>query len=153
MKFMSSLTKMLNAINTKDRAYYDQLPEEEQKKFAAYLAMRWASCSNGDADLVEYWLRATNQMANIGLFELHRHPKLQWLLVTVASPGISTRHEWIKGPSRSKNIPFAKTLEKLYPTMKHDEIQLMAKMHTKSSVRTLLREHGWQEDEIKRELK
>jgi hypothetical protein len=43
-------------FDQKDRAFYDSLTEEERKKFAPFLMIRWGSSVGGNADLQSYYL-------------------------------------------------------------------------------------------------
>ena len=91
-----SLTDQLNSLNRKNRNFYDNLDDEGKKKFSAYLMMKYGANVEGPVDLQEWYLRATNEYVNINFFELNKHPKLQWLLLTTISPNFGNqRHYWL----------------------------------------------------------
>lgn len=149
-----SINNEMAQLDTKNRAFYDELNEEERKKFATYLMLRYAASVEGGADLQEWYLRVTNERVNQNFFDLNKHPKLQWLLCTSVSPGMGRqRHYWQaskkKEGSNSKAIKF---LTKLYPQMKSDEIELLAELNDVKEIKELARAMGIPDSEIKKEL-
>ena len=145
------LNRVLGAMDRKQKGFYDSLTDEEKKAFSAFLMNRYASSVKGDSALQEWWLIATNKRVNTNFFDLSKHPKLQWLLLTTASPGMGTAyHEWI--PHKKKdavNNKILKTLKKLYPFAKQDELELMASINTKADIKTHLENMGYDKKEIK----
>ena len=150
-----SINNEMAQLDTKNRGFYDELTDEERKKFATYLMLRYAASVEGGADLQEWYLRATNERVNLNFFELGKHPKLQWLLCTTVSPDMGRqRHYWQaskkkEGTGNSKSIKF---LTKLYPHMKQDEIELLANMSDLKEIKALAKDMGMQDNEIKKEL-
>jgi hypothetical protein len=145
------LNRVLSAMDRKERDFYDSLTDEEKKAFSAFLMNRYASSVKGDPALQEWWLIATNKRVNTHFFDLAKHPKLQWLLLTTASPGLGTAfHEWIanKKKDTSKN-KIDKALKHLYPNAKPDEIEMLAKVNTKADVKKYLENLGYDEKQIK----
>jgi hypothetical protein len=150
-----SINNEMAQLDTKNRGFYDELTEEERKKFATYLMLRYAASVEGNADLQEWYLRATNERVNLNFFELGKHPKLQWLLCTTVSPDMGRqRHYWQaskkkEGTGNSKSIKF---LTKLYPHMKQDEIGLLAELNDVKELKALAKSMGMPDNEIKKEL-
>ena len=145
------LNKVLSAMDRKQRDFYDNLSDEEKKAFSAFLLNRYASSVKGETALQEWWLLATNKRVNTNFFDLSKHPKLQWLLLTTASPGMGTAfHEWIshkkKDGAKSK---IDKAMKHLYPNAKPDEIEMLSKINTKAEVKKYLENLGYDEKQIK----
>jgi hypothetical protein len=91
-----SIQNEMTQFDRKNRGFYDELTVEERKKFSNYLMIRWGSAVQGNRDLQEFYLIATNERLNKKFFDINRHPKLQWLCATTVSPGLGThRHPWI----------------------------------------------------------
>ena len=134
----------MRCLDSKVRDFYDSLTEEERKKFSNYLMIRWGSSVIGPSELQEYYLIATNERLNKHFFELSKHPKLQWLLVTTISPGMGNhRHQWIPPKKKEKgDNEIKKALLDLYPTMKADEIDMLSKMITKKELKELMKDLG-----------
>jgi hypothetical protein len=149
-----SINNEMAQLDTKNRAFYDELNEEERKKFATYLMLRYAASVEGNADLQEWYLRVTNERVNQNFFDLSKHPKLQWLLCTSVSPGMGRqRHYWQASKKKEgSNTKITKFLTKLYPHMKSDEIELLAEINDLKEVKELARSMGMADSEIKKEL-
>ena len=151
------LTKILQAIDMKDKGFYDRLSEEEKKAFNPFVLTRYASNSDGSPELCEWWLRATNIRVNKNYFDLYKHPKLQWLSLTTASPGMGTTfHRWIphkkKDTKNTASNKILKTLRILYPAAKEDEIELLASINTKAEIKAHLKDLGYDDKQIKEML-
>lgn len=149
-----SINNEMAQLDTKNRAFYDELTDEERKKFATYLMLKYAANVDGSADIQEWYLRVTNERINQNFFDIGRHPKLQWLCCTTVSPAMGRqRHYWQaskkKEGSNSKSVKF---LTKLYPYMKQDEIELLAAINDTKALKELAKAAGLPDNEIKKEL-
>ena len=141
------------AFDRKDRAYYDKFTDEEKKKFSTYLMLRYGASVAGSSDLQAYYLMATNERVNKNFFDLNKHPKLQWLLCTSVSPAMGKQHHyWQATKKKEGNNKAQKFLAKLYPTLKQDEIDLLATINDKRDIERLARELGLDDKQIKAEL-
>ena len=134
----------MTQFDRKNRQFYDDLTDEERKKFSNYLMIRWGSSVQGSRDLQEFYVIATNERLNKHFFAVNRHPRLQWLMATSVSPGMGThRHQWIapkKKDAGSNEVK--KQLMELYPNMKQADIEVLAALTTKQELKQHLREHG-----------
>jgi hypothetical protein len=143
-------------FDTKNREFFNDLTEEEKKKFSPFLMIRWGSCVDGDADMQAYYLISTNERLNKNFFDISgtQHKNFQWLLATTVSPGMGKmRHTWIKQKKReTSNSKAEKLLRELYPHYKDDEIQLLAELNDKSDIKQLARDFGWDDKRIKEYL-
>lgn len=139
-----NIVNEMRCLDLKDRQFYDSLTDEERKKFSLYLMIRWGSAVEGLSDLQEFYLVAVNQRLNKHFFAINRHPKLQWLCATAASPGMGPqRHVWIAASGKTtKNADRRRTLSKLFPTMKADEIDLLAEINDQNTVDQYVRDRG-----------
>jgi hypothetical protein len=131
-------------FDRKNRNFYNELTDEERKKFSNYLMIRWGSAVQGSKDLQEFYLISCNEQFNKHFFAINRHPRLQWLCATTVSPGMGThKHQWIapkkKEPGESS---IKKQLAELYPNMKADEIEVMSRINTKKDLDTYLKQLG-----------
>ena len=141
------------AFDRKDRAYYDKFTDEQRKSFSTYLMLKYGANVSGNADMQAYYLMATNERVKKNFFDLGKHPKLQWLACTSVSPGMGNQfHYWLKGQKKEGDNKSQKFLAKLYPNMKSDEIELMAKINDKRDIADLARSLGYDDKSIKSEL-
>jgi hypothetical protein len=138
------ITNEMKQFDVKNRDFYDELTDEEKKKFSTFLMIRWGSSVSGSGDLQTVYLEYCNDNLNKHFFALHKHPKLQWLMATAVSPGLGPqRHNWIatkkkEGPSATHK----KVLAEIYPNMKEDELDLMTTLNSKKEVDAYLIESG-----------
>ena len=146
----------MRAFDGKDREFYDSLTDEEKKKFAPFLMIRWGASVEGGADLQAYYLMSVNERLNKHFFDVSgtQHKKLQWLLATTVSPGMGThRHTWLAAKKREGgNNKAEKFLRELYPHAKTDDIALMARLNDKKDLKELACAHGWDDKRIKEYL-
>jgi len=102
--------KVLEALDNKDYGFYDRLTEEQQKKFVPYVILHWMSSIKANGMLGAYYVMSTDANANKYMFNerVQQHPKLQWLMLVAASPGMGKQfHQWI--PHLSDKIGQLKT--------------------------------------------
>ena len=134
----------MSVFDRKDRNFYNSLTDEERKKFSNYLMIRWGSSVQGSAELQNYYLQSCNHYFNKHFFDINKHPKLQWLCATAVSPGLGTqRHQWIAPKKKEAGASgIKKQLAELFPTLKDDEIELMAKINTKKDIDAYIKASG-----------
>jgi hypothetical protein len=92
------LFEALSALDRKDYGYIDKLTEEQQKKFVPYMMTHWMSTVKASGDIQGYYVMSTEYNANKHLFNeyVQKHPKLQWMMLCAASPGLGKQfHQWI----------------------------------------------------------
>jgi hypothetical protein len=134
----------MQQFDRKNRGFYDDLTDEERKKFSNYLMIRWGSAVRGSRELQEFYVIATNERLNRHFFSVNRHPRLQWLMATAVSPDLGAQdHVWIapkKKETGSNEV--RKILLDLYPAMKISDIETLAALVDRKSLKEHLREHG-----------
>ena len=139
-----SIQNEMMQFDRKNRRFYDELTDEERKKFSNYLMIRWGSAVQGSRDLQEFYLISCNERLNKHFFAINRHPRLQWLCATTVSPGLgSHKHSWIAPKKKEGNASaLRKQLAELFPKMKNDELDVMCAVTTKKELDAYLREMG-----------
>jgi len=139
-----NIANEMRQFDRKNREFYDNLTDEERKKFSNYLMIRWGSSIQGSTELQNYYLQSSNHYVNKQFFNINRHPKLQWLCATAVSPGLGTqRHQWIAPKKKEAGASgVRKQIAELYPHLKDDEIELMAKINTKKDIDAYLKQLG-----------
>ena len=136
-----SITNEMTQFDRKNRAFYDELTDEEKKKFSNFLMIRYGSSVQGNTMEQAVYLLSCNENLNKHFFAINRHPKLQWLCATAVSPDWGTkRHNWIAPKKKEAGgSSIKKQLAELFPNMKLDEIELMAELNTKKDVDAYLK--------------
>jgi hypothetical protein len=141
-----SIGNEMAQFDSKNRQFFDELTDEERKKFSPFLMIRYGSSVSGNRDLQEFYLIATNERLNKKFFAVNtaQHKKLQWLMATTVSPGLGNfRHNWIAPKKKEPGAgSMRKQLMELFPHLKDDEIDLLAQITTKKEIDTYLRELG-----------
>ena len=131
------LFEALTAIDKKDYSYYDKLTAEQQKKFIPFMMLHWLSAVKANSDIQSYYLQSTEYHANKYLFNenVQKHPKLQWLLLCAAAPGLGKQfHQWIPHikdrVSKLRESPKQKEVKeyfkKIYPSYSDSDIGLLS---------------------------
>jgi len=141
-----SIGNEMAQFDSKNRLFFDELTDEERKKFSPFLMIRYGSSVSGSQDLQEFYLIATNERLNKKFFAVNtaQHKKLQWLMATAVSPGLGNfRHNWIAPKKKEPGAgSMRKQLAELFPHLKDDEIDLLAQITTKKELDSYLRELG-----------
>ena len=139
-----SIQNEMAQFDLKNRAFYDDLTVEERKKFSNFLMIRWGSSVQGSTELQNYYLQSSNHYVNKRFFDINRHPKLQWLCATAVSPGLGIqRHQWIAPKKKEAGASgIRKQIAELFPHLKDDELDLMAKINTKKDIDAYLKKLG-----------
>ena len=139
-----SIHNEMSEFDRKNRNFYNELTDEERKKFSNYLMIRWGSAVQGSRDLQEFYLISCNERFNKNFFAINRYPQLQWLCATTVSPGMGThRHQWIAPKKKEHGASgIRKQLAELYPNMKSDEIDVMAQINNKQDIDAYVKQLG-----------
>jgi len=132
------LFEAITALDKKDYGFFDGLSPEKQKKFTSFMLVRYLSYLKGSGELAGYYAMSTNYHANKYLFNEYvmKHPKLQWLMLCAASPGLGKQyHPWI--PQIKEKVSLLKEeaqlkdtkeyYKKIYPKANEDDVTEVAK--------------------------
>lgn len=139
-----NINNEMKQFDLKNRDFYDSLTDEEKKKFAPYLMIRWGSSVTGSRELQEFYVIATNQRLNRYFFGINsKHRKLLWLLATTVSPDIGVhRHKWIAPRKVASNNKHRKAIAEIYPHLRDDELDLMAILNTPEDIKQYRKQCG-----------
>ena len=139
-----NIANEMRQFDLKNRNFYNDLTDEERKKFSNYLMIRWGSSVQGSRELQEFYVIATNERLNKHFFAINRHPKLQWLCATTVSPGMGThRHQWITPKKKNGGTTEVKrSLMEIMPTAKMSDIETLASLVSKKEVQELMKLYG-----------
>jgi len=135
---------ILAAIDMGASNVWDELSDEERKQVSFWLLNRYISSVKGSRDKQELAIFKTNEYYNKNWNVLAtRHPKLQWqLLCQAGNTGKIEYHQWIGLKKKTGNTKVLSLLEKIYPNMKQDEVELLAELSTKKELKQLAEEHN-----------
>ena len=154
------LANLFSAVNRKDRNWWEQLNDDQRKKFSSWLYSRYMSIvRHNNPDMHRYYLMGTNNAINRHLSSLTKnHAKLIYLLMTTLPNEFARAdHQYI--PPMKKNKADKKTnnkmriLTQLNPNFKDDDLETLARVMTDDEFAELMESHGWESKKIKAELK
>ena len=150
-----SLNEEMAAIDLKDRAYYDELSDEDRKSISTFVLNRWASSVTGSPEIQAYYLLSTNEKLNKNYFQIPKiHDKLNWLTLTAISPGLGKQqHQWIKAKSNEGQTKIQKFAMSIYPDISLQEAKVLESINPEvSEWRALAEQMGMSKEQIKKEL-
>lgn len=142
---MSRLWQILGAIDLKEKDTWDDLTEEERKDVVFWTLNRWVSSVKGNYEVQSDAVLNTNYFYNKNWNDLGtKHPKLQWQLLCLVNETNKPRnHVWIKLETKANSSDkVVKFLSSLYPDMKIDEVEVLARISTKQEIKQLAKDHG-----------
>lgn len=144
------LTRTLNALDRSDKNYYSDLTPEERKAYSPLVLMRYMSSLGDQSANQLYAILATNDLVNIGFWNLSKHPELQHLQLCLVGVGGKQYRPWIAAKSkRSKTRLVDEFISEFYPWMNSDEIDIFKKTHTDESFKQLVMTAGKSDSESK----
>ncbi len=154
------LKEKLAAVDICARDLWDEMDEEQQKslKQEFFILNRYISSVKGQSrEVQEHFVLTVNEFFNKNWFDLQKHPKLMWMLLTMCSHESKKVffHEWI-GFKKKKAVDSnkkSKFLSEIYPNMKDDEVILLAKMSTTDDLKKLAEDHGYSKEEASKLFK
>lgn len=148
-KYKLELSRVLNALDNGDRSFYNSLTQEEKKAYAPLVLMRYMSSLGDQSRYNQYAIIATNDLVNIGFWQLSKYPDLQHLLLCAAGVGSKQYHNWI--PIKLKNSKTSIVdlfFREIYPSVNDEELDMLKSMHDKNSFKQLLVDAGKSDKEI-----
>jgi hypothetical protein len=139
----------MRALDRKDFEWLDNQPEELRKTFSPLIAMRWFSAVGDRCGLADYHVLMTNELVNIGFWDLSKYPDLQYRLMAAAGSGQVQRHNWIPGSKRKNSNKLDKFLLGIYPHLNDDELTILKGKHTVESIKQLCKDTGMPDADVK----
>ena len=143
--------RVLPAIDTRNKQFYERLTEEEQKGFAAWLVMRYlSSAESATPEIIEHYLIMTNELVNTNFSDLKNHPELLWKLMSVVGVGKSVKHPYVapgKGKKKKSNA-FKTWLHEQYNHLSEQEIDLWFSNITREQARDMLEQYQIKDKDI-----
>lgn len=146
-----TLKQILGCIDMNYKGAWDEFTEEERKSVSFWLLNRYVSSVSGNRQKQEAAIEKTNNYYNRHFLTLHKnHKPLLWKLLCISGATHNIEfHPWI-GLKQKKN-PNNKTIKLLmniYPNMKMDEVETLARISTKAEIKQLAEEHGYEKKDI-----
>ena len=153
-KELDLFKELIPSIDNGIKELYDAAGEDGKKdiKLDLWNLNRYISSIKGSREEQELAVFKVNEYYNRNWNVLGGtdHVKLQWQLLCVAGNfGKKKFHQWIglkkKKDDSSKAV---KILANIYPNMKMDEVETLARISTKKEIKQLAKEHGYEKVDI-----
>lgn len=145
-KHIDLFKEMMPALDAGIKELWDAAGEEGQKEIKGDLwnLNRYMSSVVGSEEKQQLAVLKTNEYYNKNWAVLgNKHPKLQWLLLCqTGNTGKKEFHPWIGFKKKTSNDKAVKLLEQIYPNMKKDEVELLARISTNKELKELAEEYG-----------
>lgn len=151
-----TLKEKIQAVDLRARDLWDELDEYNQKilKGEFFILNRYISnVKTSNRSVKEHYIMSVNEYYNKNFYNIQKHPKLLWLLLSMCGYNGETTyfHEWIGVKKGVKNKKQA-LLAELMPNHKHDEIEMLDNMMSLAEVKELAMAHGYSDKDIKDKL-
>ena len=133
----------LEAVDFRNKDYYDRIDDHEKSLYSPYMLMRYVSnISSNDRFYKEHYVEMVNECVNKHLFTLSsKHKKLCWMLTAMCGALKKQFHPWIKPMKRTTNKSLTK-LETLFPNAKLSDLEVLDNILTDRELEELERDHG-----------
>lgn len=131
---------VLAALDMNAKNIYNELDDSEKKQVAFWLLNRYMASVQGTREKQELAVFKTNEYYNKNYNEIQsKHKNLLWQLLCISgNTGKIEYHPWIGFKKKGSSNNNIKTLEKLYPNMKQDELELLATMYTTKEIKEIV---------------
>ena len=142
-----AIKEILSWIDNGNSNIWNDLEDEHKKQISFWLLNRYVSGIQGSRDKQELAVFKTNEYYNkhfndIGVGKDKGHQKLMWqLLCMCGNTGKNEFHPWIGLKKTGSNNKVIKFLSELYPHLKDDEVEVLAKISTKKELKKLAEEY------------
>ena len=135
---------ILAAIDMGAKSIWKELSDEEKKSISFWLLNRYVSNVNGSREKQELAVFKTNEYFNKNYMDVSKHQQLQWQLLSMSgATGNIEFHPWMGFKQKNgDNNKAVKLIQQIYPNMKNDEAELLARLSTKKELKQLAEEHN-----------
>lgn len=142
--------RVLPALDTRNKALYENLTEEEMKGFSPWLVQRYlSSAESANNAIIEHYLIMTNDIVNTNFSEV-KDPEMTWKLMSMVGIGKSLKHPYIApgGGKRKKKNAFRSWLREQYPHLDDQELDIWIGSLDKKSAKDMLEQYHVKDKDV-----
>ena len=142
--------RVLPALDTRNKALYENLNEEEMKGFSPWLVQRYlSSAESANNAIIEHYLIMTNDIVNVNFSEV-KDPEMTWKLMSMVGIGKSLKHPYIApgGGKRKKKNAFRTWLREQYPHLDDQELDIWISNLDKKSAKDMLEQYHVKDKDV-----
>jgi hypothetical protein len=151
-KYRLDLTRTLNALDSKQFDFYDNLDDEEKKGYAPLILMRYMSILQNGHPSRNDSVILVNDLVNVCLWSFSKYPDFLHLLLCmtgVGKPQGQWERKWISKKSTSKTKKVDEFLIGLHPGINKQELSIIKSQYDNKSFKQLLKDSGLDDQAIK----
>lgn len=148
-QYKLDLSSVLQAIDRRDLDFYNRLSEEEKKGYVPLVLMRYMSSVTDQNKNAVWAVWATNDLVNVGFWQLDKHKELQHKLLCLCGLGSKQYRPWMSYKNRKSKNKICEYLSKIYPDLKDDEIDILFEQLTLDTFKDFLKQSGISDKEMK----
>jgi hypothetical protein len=150
-KHVDLFKDMIPAVDMGLKELWDAATEDGRKEIKGDL---WnlnryiSSVKTNNKELQEHYVLTVNEFYNKNWNEISKHPKLQWMTLTLASHESKKTqfHEWL--PLKREKNKKEEFLAGLFPNMKWADIETLAATTTDKEIKEYCALLGWDKKQI-----
>ena len=144
------IKRELGAVDSRNKDFYSNLDEKEQKEFSPYILMRYVSNVQGDQAVQEWFVEMTNDLVNKNHWTLSKnHKGLLWKLFAGCGTGEKAYHPYMAAGKKEKAVKIEKLIAELNPAMKMADVKLLASFMDKDDIKDLFDKLGYDKKQRK----
>ncbi len=150
-KHVDLFKDMIPAVDMGLKELWEAATEDGRKEIKGDLwnLNRYISSVKGsNKEIQEHYLMTVNEFYNKDWANISKHPKLQWLTLTMCSHESKKPqfHEWI--PLKKEKDKKVEFLAELFPNMKRADIETLADITTDKEIKQYCEGLGWDKKAI-----
>lgn len=149
-KYGLDLQRVLGELDAGNRGFYAGLSQEEKKSYVPLVLMRYMSSLGDQSPNQAYAIIATNDIVNIGFWQLNKHPELQHMQLCLAGLKRKQYRPWIPAKGKtSKSKLVDEFFSELHPGVNSEELEILKSAYDSDSFKRLLYAAGKSDQEVK----
>lgn len=150
-KHVDLFKDMIPAVDMGLKELWDAASEDGRKEIKGDLwnLNRYISnVKSNNKELQERYLMTVNEFYNKNWANISKHPKLQWLTLTMCNHESKKPqfHEWL--PLKKEKNKKEEFLAELFPNMKRSDVETLAAVTTEKEIKQYCESLGWDKKEV-----
>lgn len=143
------LTAVLNALDRQDLNFYTRLSDDDKKSYVPLILMRYMSSLSDQNNNSAYAVLATNDLVNVGFWNLSKHQELQHQLLCLTGLGKKQYRTWLPTKKTKRSNKLVKWISEQNPEFNEMELDIFISKFTKDTWEEYLKDLGLDDKEVK----
>lgn len=143
------ISKVLTALDKKDFLFYSNLSDEDKKLYSPFILMHYMSSLTDQNNMGVYAVLATNDLINLGFWNLSKHPELLHLLLCVVGIKGKQYRPWLITKKNKISNKIDTWLLEQHSELNEIELQIIKDQYDLKSWTELIKSSGIDDAKIK----